>query len=134
MRGVLVLLIATIIFLFPSFEHKSPEYYFVAGEKLYQAKEYRKAIGYYTRAIELKPDYIEAYLKRGLSKVEIDSNQSAILDFTKLIELKPNGEIYYLRANSEWSLKDSVSACRDWSEACDLSHNRSCDTKRKFCK
>jgi hypothetical protein len=82
----------------------------------------------------MKSDYVDAYWKRALAKTRVDSMQSAIADFDKVIELKPSGEAFYQRANAKWILKDSGGACVDWNDACDMQINRACDMMRNNCK
>jgi len=77
------------------------------GVQEYEKGNYEKAIEYFTKAIELKPDYAEAYYNRGLAYLKIGSKytaegrknlNSAIADFSKAIELKPNYvDAYYSR-------------------------------------
>ncbi|MYB66040.1 tetratricopeptide repeat protein [Candidatus Poribacteria bacterium] len=59
-------------------------------------KEYEEAIIHYTKAIELKPDSVEAYYRRGIVYVNLKKFDSAIDDFTKMIELDPNDVNIYL--------------------------------------
>ena len=61
---------------------------------------YGEAINLFTSAIELDPNYADAYLHRGMaSRIhEISATGDAIADFTKVIELDPkNAEAYYQR-------------------------------------
>ena len=51
---------------------------------------YEKAIEYYTKAIELKPDDADVYFWRGLANGKLKQYENAINDYTKAIELKPD--------------------------------------------
>ena len=85
--------------------------YFRSGVKAGQRGQYSEAIEDFTKAIELNPDYAEAYYFRGLYLLQPrrDYNHAikAIKDFTKAIELNPDdaetyhfrGFIYYSKAN-----------------------------------
>ena len=78
---------------------------------------------------------MEAYYKRGMARVKLDSMELGIEDFNKAISLQtsPNGEPLLQRANARWELKDSVGACSDWNDACEYMSNRACDLFRKNC-
>ena len=56
-------------------------------------KEYPKATTYYTRAIELVPEYYEAFVNRGLAYEEMGDFSNARSDYNKALELKPNYEL-----------------------------------------
>ena len=83
----------------------SAENYNNLGVQEYEKGNYEKAIEYFTKAIELKPDYAEAYFNRGLAHFKTGSYynkepyEKAIQDFTKAIELKPDfADAYYHRS------------------------------------
>jgi tetratricopeptide (TPR) repeat protein len=60
------------------------------GEDLSAARQYDRAIAAYTAAIELKPDYAEAYNDRGFAHYLKGDGHEAIADFTRAIALRPN--------------------------------------------
>jgi tetratricopeptide (TPR) repeat protein len=67
---------------------------------------YDQAIADWTKAIELKPDYAEAYFQRGAGYVLKGLSDQAIVDYTKAIELKPDyAKAYFLRS-IEYNLKN----------------------------
>jgi tetratricopeptide (TPR) repeat protein len=67
-----------------------PDFYLKRGEAASSAHEYDRAIADYTTAIELKPDYAEAYNDRGFAYYLKGDGEHAIADFTRAIELRPN--------------------------------------------
>jgi len=77
------------------------------GVQEYEKGNYKKAIEYFTKAIELKPDYAEAYFNRGLAYLKtgsiwipggVENLRKALSDFNKAIELKPDYvDAYYQR-------------------------------------
>jgi tetratricopeptide (TPR) repeat protein len=65
-------------------------FYLHRGEDLCGAGQHDRAIADYTTAIELKPDYAEAYNDRGFAYYRKADAEHAIADFTRAIELRPN--------------------------------------------
>lgn len=60
------------------------------------SKETSKRLEAYAKAIELKPDYTEAYFERGKLKKSLKRYQEAMEDFTKALECNPNfTDAYY---------------------------------------
>lgn len=115
-------------------EGKPAEFYFSKAESEREKKDFKAAYRDYSKAIELKNDYAEAFYKRALLKVDMDSSKSALIDLDKVIELKPTGEVYYHRGHIKWTLKDSIGACQDWVQSCDFLYNHGCDLIREKCK
>src|SRR5262245_52849608 len=60
------------------------------GETLSGNQQCDRAIADYTTAIQLKPDYAEAYNDRGFAYYLKGDFERAIADFTRAIELRPN--------------------------------------------
>ncbi|HQZ70717.1 MAG: tetratricopeptide repeat protein [Anaerolineae bacterium] len=77
-----------------------------------------------SEAIELRPDYAEAYANRGRIYVDRESYQEAIADFDKAIELSPElTQAYGNRGLAYQNLGDDENATRDYSKAIDLSQD-----------
>ena len=60
------------------------------GDSLSDAHDYNGAIAEYTLAIQLKPDYAEAYNNRGFAWYRKGQAEPAIADFTRAIALRPD--------------------------------------------
>jgi len=69
---------------------------------------YEEAIEHFDKAIELEPDYAEAYYNRGCIYKDGDHRQ-AIRDFTKAIELRPDYAMAYVRRGITYALQDKKS-------------------------
>ena len=69
---------------------------------------YEEAIEHFDKAIELEPDYAEAYYNRGCIYKDGD-HQQAIRDFTKAIELRPDYAMAYVRRGITYALQDKKS-------------------------
>lgn len=70
-----------------------PEYYepfYNLGNILKADEENKKALQYYSRAIELNPRFLDGYLARGVLYAELHRFETAYLDFSKCIELDPD--------------------------------------------
>lgn len=101
----------------PLAEPQTAEEWFKRGDDLYKNKNYyyTEAINAYSKAIELNPNYYEAYLKRASIYVEKYDERKALEDLNRMIELKPNVlEPYYLRANVLAKLKKYDLAIADY--------------------
>jgi tetratricopeptide (TPR) repeat protein len=64
--------------------------YLRRGEVSAGAHEYDRAIADYNMAIQLKPDYAEAYNDRGFAYYLKGNGERAIADYTRAIELRPD--------------------------------------------
>jgi len=84
-QGTLVLRSQTVV---PTEPSAGAEFYLRRGEQFASAHQYDRAIADYTQAIQLKPDYAEAYNDRGFAFYLIGKG-NAIADYTRAIELRP---------------------------------------------
>ena len=79
------------------------------------------AIKYYSKAIELYPDFIEAYQDRAQVYLRIDDFDEAIKDFTKVIELDSDYASAYVQRGCVYLKKGcSDRAIEDFSRAIEL--------------
>jgi Flp pilus assembly protein TadD len=69
---------------------ETAEVHLAQGERLSGLRQYEQAIVEYTAAIELKPDYAEAYNNRGFAYYLKGNFERAIADYSRAIELRPN--------------------------------------------
>lgn len=88
---------------------------------MYNEPNYDKAIEDYTKAIELNPNFADAYYNRGLAWVAIKEKEydKAIKDYTKAIELKPDyADAYYNERGLAWKAKGKYKeAINDYTDA-----------------
>ena len=108
----------------------SPTNYFELGNTAYQKKEHKEAIRYYSKAIDLKDNFIEAYYNRANSYAYNKDYGKAIKDYTTAIEITDRVndssqsvkrldvtmlyQSYYNRANSYACLKKYKKAIQDY--------------------
>jgi len=58
------------------------------GALLIQKKQFTRAIHFLTQALQIKPDYVEAFLNRGLALKEIHHLEDALANYDKAIAIK----------------------------------------------
>lgn len=98
--------------------------YYNRGLAYTQKGEAQKAIRDFTKAINLMPDYINAYSWRGYCYANYTANyQNAIVDLTKVIELEPANAVYKDRAFSYSKLGKFEESIKDYSKAIELDPN-----------
>lgn len=69
----------------------------------------------FSKAIQLEPNYPEAYGDRGSCKDYLGNYEGAILDYTKAIKLEPNyKEAYYNRGNANGRVGKYQEALKDY--------------------
>ena len=73
-----------------------PEDYCNRGVDFYYKKEYELALKAFDKAIEMKPDYAEAWYNKGITLSKLGRYDEALKAFDKAIEIKPNyAEAWY---------------------------------------
>ena len=65
-------------------------------------REYDKAVGHYTEAIDLNPEYVDAYNNRGVAYRNKGEFDLAIQDYTKAIDLNPEYAEAYCNRGEAW--------------------------------
>ena len=97
------------------------EDYFSLGVDAHQRQEFKRAIKYYSTAIELNPNYPDAYNNRGIARGTLGNYKGAIKDFDKAIELNSNyANAYNNRGIAKDKLGDHEDAIEDFDKAIEL--------------
>ena len=92
--------------------------------KLFNQGRYEEAIKECTEAIELAPNFAEAYSNRGIAYVQKDELDQAITDFDKAIELDPELAKAYNNRGYAYYLKGEVAkAISDFENCIELSND-----------
>ena len=73
----------------PSQQEFSAEQYRNSGDLKVLHGKFRDAIADYDRAIQINPDYSEAYYNRGQAKSHLELHEAAIADYNEAIRLNP---------------------------------------------
>jgi len=79
------------------------------------------AIADYNKAIEIKPDFADAYFNRGQKFFKLEKYTLAIFDYNKAIEMKPDFALAYRSRGAVHSLMgDMQKAIEDLEKAAQL--------------
>ena len=91
----------------------------------YRIKDYQKALEYYTKEIEISPEYGEGYVNRAtIYYTYLNDKESALKDCNKAIELEPNDEgHYYFRAIYFEETEEYKKALLDYNKAIEIEPN-----------
>jgi tetratricopeptide (TPR) repeat protein len=80
-----------------------------------------RRVGYFTKAVELNPNLVEAYEKRAIHYYFQRRYDKAIQDYTKVIELKPDGsEAYRMRGSAHLKKEELQLAIDNLNRAIEL--------------
>ena len=97
--------------------HEFSKNYFQRANFRVALGKHKDALADYDRAIELNPDYVEAYNNRGVAKSELGRHEAAVADYDAAIELNPDyAEAYYNRGNAKGTLGRHEAAVADYDE------------------
>jgi tetratricopeptide (TPR) repeat protein len=95
--------------------------WFKKAVALWNGKKYintGKAIEYLTNAINLKPDYADAYYSRGFAYYELGKYKIAVRDYDKAIGIHPDDAIAYNNRGKAYAkLRQYNPAIKDFNEA-----------------
>ena len=69
------------------YREQKAEDYFSFGVHYQQRGEFKKAIDNYDPAIEIDPQYADAYYNRGVAKANLGDNHGALADYNKAFEI-----------------------------------------------
>ncbi len=90
------------------------------GKLLREAKnttDLNKQIALCNQVIALDSKNLDAYFLRGLAKNDLGDFHGAIVDYSKIILLKPDADTYFNRGNSRYNLQDFEGAKDDFMKA-----------------
>ena len=99
------------------------ETYVELANNLSNQDDYSGAISYYSKAIEILPNWHYPYFMRGNNKIEIKDYYGAISDFTKTVEIYPNLNAYAFRGYAKNLINDYYGAIFDCTEALKLAND-----------
>lgn len=112
----------------------SKDFFKVGTEKMIE-KKFESAILHFTIAIEYEQNYGQAFLYRGICKMQMGDYKECLDDCNKAIWIFPNYAMaYYNRGIAKMSLKEKVAACIDFLMAQQLGYEPANELVEKYCK
>ncbi len=102
-------------------KNQNASVYFNRGVDKYNQRDFPGALSDFTKAIELRQDFIEAYYNRGILRINLGDYQGGIADFSHVINLDPSRiEAYYNRGNIRSIIGDYQGAIADFNKVIQL--------------
>ncbi|MCC3502767.1 MULTISPECIES: tetratricopeptide repeat-containing serine protease family protein [unclassified Microcoleus] len=102
---------------------KAGDFYIQGGDK-YKKGDYQGAVAAYNQAIQLNPNYVEAYSNRGLARSDLGDKQGAIGDYNQALQINPNySEAYNNRGAARSDLGDKQGSLDDYNQALRINPN-----------
>jgi tetratricopeptide (TPR) repeat protein len=84
-------------------------------------EEFEAAVTDFSAAVKIKPDLVQAFIRRGMAYGQMKLSAAAIADYTHVIEADPkNGYAYYARGREYWANGDYLKAKEDYDRAVEL--------------
>jgi len=97
---------------------------FDQGVKNINIRDYNSAIRDFSQAIQLNPNFNNAYFQRALAYYTLGNHNMAIADYNQVIRLNPNdSNTYNNRGNSYSALKNHNQAIADYTQSIRLDPN-----------
>jgi tetratricopeptide (TPR) repeat protein len=88
--------------------------FFIQGEEKSNKGDYQGAVAAYTQAIQLNPNYSQAYNNRAAARYQQKEYKGAIEDLSQVLRINPNNSLaYFNRAKSRSKLGDEQGASED---------------------
>ena len=114
------------------YDIKSHLTYYLGEDYAISDKDKQEALSYADKAIELDPNYAEAYDWRAFLKKELNDYTGALADHDKAIELVYDYYyFYFFRSETRNKLKDFGGAAQDYSKTIELNPNFSYAYKQR---
>ena len=119
--GVVLSSSAVILSLPEKVNAESAYYFYQSGMNNYKNGDYFKAVYDFTKAIEIDPNYADAYHWRALVKMFLEDYSFALRDINKTLQLLPNDKAAWTTLGLvKMSLKDMKGACDAWRKSSEL--------------
>jgi tetratricopeptide (TPR) repeat protein/energy-coupling factor transporter ATP-binding protein EcfA2 len=97
------------------------EYYFMGNECITKAKDYKAAIRNFNKALKLYPDFTDAWIRKGVTLLDLDDTYAAQTCFNEAVRLSPASfKAYYNRGKCHILLTYYEEAASDLEKALTL--------------
>ncbi|WP_341730547.1 tetratricopeptide repeat protein [Microcoleus sp. EPA2] len=102
---------------------KADDFFIQGGEKFHK-RDYQGAIQAFNQAIQLNPNYVEAYNLRGNIRSFLGDKKGALADYDQALRINPNDiTLYENRANARSALGDKKGAIADYDQILRITPN-----------
>ena len=85
-----------------------------------RATDVNEKVALYSQALELEPENLDALFYRALAKTELGDLSGAVVDYSKIILIKPDPDSYFNRGNIRYSLQEFETAKEDYEKAFEM--------------
>lgn len=117
-------LILILIFISQIVISQSGEKFFNIAIQKFDSADFKGAVEYYTKCIELETSLAEAYHNRALSKCNLKDYEGAILDHDKCISIDSSSiDYFYNRARAKFFIRDYYGCIKDNSTVIKMNPN-----------
>lgn len=103
---------------------QSAKEYTQKGRELYEKREFMEALLNLNKALEIDPNYAQAYFVRANIKDAFDDRHGAMKDYNHAVEKNPKfADAFFARGNVKMKLQDYYGAIADYTSAIALNEN-----------
>jgi tetratricopeptide (TPR) repeat protein len=94
------------------------EYYLLGNECIVSYKDNRAALANFDKALELYPEYLDAWVRKGVTYYDMKAYYDADVCFNRAVELSPqNFKVCYNRGKNRLAMKEYELAAKDLRKA-----------------
>lgn len=94
------------------------------GVNRVQKKDYKGALKDFNKALQINPNFTEAYCDRGVARFFLGDTKGAIDDWSQTLQIDPNhAEAYDRRGNARSELGDYQGGIKDYTQAVQVDPN-----------
>jgi tetratricopeptide (TPR) repeat protein len=119
-----VFLVVSFLFFVGSLLAQNPKELTQKGRELYEKREFMEALLNLNKALEIDPNYSNAYYLRGNIKDNFDDRHGAMKDYNTALEKNPKfADAFFARGNVKMKLQDYYGAINDYTAAISINEN-----------
>ncbi len=96
----------------------SPQDFYVQAVTKALDRDYQGAVEDYTQAIELNPNFVEAYIKRAATRFKLGDDRGALKDCSEALRINPDlAQSYYYQGRARYRLGYTQAAIEAYTQA-----------------
>jgi len=105
------------------------------GNALKGLNQFDKAIENYSQALAMDSTFLNSWIARAETYVQLKKYNEAVADYTKALEYSPqNPNAWYMRGVSYYNNGQNDLACQDWQKALSMNNKDAQQAIQSFCK